>query len=209
MDHAAEAHKAFERQDWSVATSHYRMALQKSPGDLLLHYRLAISASWLDLRDEATNEFEWIVAHTAATSEEHRVAVDWLAGARRNVARVAATTSDADARDERAGDSGVHGRIVWDEGQGQGIEPLKRFQVHLYGLAPDGVPKGISFHVRTDRDGNYKFEKIPAGIYKMTDNNVGAPKWRLRVEVRPGEDALINLGPENGVKTRDDFPKPS
>jgi len=207
VDHAAEGHKAFERQEWTVAASHYRMALQKSPGDLLLHYRLAISASWLDLKDEATTEFEWVVAHTAASSDEHRVAAEWLAGARRSVARVAATTTDADARDERAGDSGVRGRVVWSEGQG--TEPLKRFQVHLYGLTPDGAPKGVSFHVRTDRDGNYKFEKIPAGIYKMTDDNVGTPKWRLKVEVRPGEDALIDLGPENSLKARDDFPKRS
>ena len=185
------------------------MALQKSPGDLLLHYRLAICASWLDLREEATSEFEWVVAHTAVSSEEHRVAADWLAGARRNMARVAATTSDAAARDERAGDSGVHGRVVWDESQGQGAEPLKRFQVHLYAQSPDGTAKGISFHVRTDRDGNYKFEKIPAGVYKMTDDNVGTPKWRLKVEVRAGEDALIDLGPDNSVKTRDDFPKRS
>ena len=207
VDHAAEGHKAFERQEWSVAASHYRMALQKSPGDLLLHYRLAICASWLDLRDEATTEFEWVVAHTAASSEEHRVAADWLAGARRSVARATATSNDADARDERVGDSGVHGRVVWDEGQG--AQPLKRFQVHLYAQSPDGSPKGMSFHIRTDSDGNYKFEKIPAGIYKMTDNNVGAPRWRLKVEVRAGEDALIDLGPDNSVNARDDFPKRS
>ena len=206
VDRAAEGHKAFERQEWSVAASHYRMALQKSPGDLLLHYRLAIAASWLDLKDEATTEFEWVVAHTAASSDEHRVAADWLAGARRSVAR-ATVTSDADARDERVGDSGVHGRVVWDEGQG--AQPLKRFQVHLYAQSPDGTPKGMSFHVRTDRDGNYKFEKIPAGIYKMTDDNVGTPRWRLKVEIRTGEDALIDLGPDNSVNARDDFPKRS
>ena len=206
MNHAAEGHKAFEQREWSIAASHYRMALQKNPDDLLLHYRLAISASWLDLRDEATTEFDWIVAHAAAASEEGRVAREWLAGARRSVARPS-SGSESSAPDERVGDSGVHGRIVWNEGQG--LEPLKRFQVHLYAQSPDGTPKGMSFHVRTDRDGNYKFEKIPAGLYKMTDNNVGTPKWRLKVEVRPGEDALIDLGPDNSVKARDDFPKPS
>jgi len=207
VDHAAEGHKAFARQEWNVAASHYRPALQKSPGDLLLHYRLAISASWLDLRDEAMTEFDWVVAHTTASSEEGRVAREWLAGARRSVARGSASSDNSDVRDERVGDSGVHGRIVWDDGQG--LEPLKRFQVHLYAQSPDGSPKGMSFHIRTDRDGNYKFGKIPAGVYKMTDNNVGAPRWRLKVEVRPGEDALIDLSPENSVKVRDDFPKPS
>jgi hypothetical protein len=211
VDQAAEGHKAFERQEWSVAASHYRMALQKAPDDLLLHYRLAICASWLDMRDEATTEFEWVVAHTAASTEEHRVAADWLAGARsRSVARAGSAgsrDSDAATQDDWAGDSGVHGRIVWDEGQG--AQPLQRYQVHLYAVTPDGASKGISFRVRSDRDGNYRFQKIPSGVYKMTDNNVGTPKWRLKVEIRQGEDALIDLGPENSVKARDDFPKPS
>jgi hypothetical protein len=208
VDQAAEGHKAFERQEWSVATSHYRMALQKTPDDLLLHYRLAICASWQDLRDEATTEFEWVVAHTASSTEEHRVAAEWLAGARRaSVARSDARETEAAAKDDWAGDSGLHGRIVWDEGQG--AEPLKRYQIHLYAVTPDGASKGISFRVRSDRDGNYRFQKLPAGLYKMTDNNVGTPKWRLKVEIRPGEDALIDLGPDNSVKSRDDFPKPS
>ena len=72
-----------------------------------------------------------------------------------------------------------------------------------------GSSKGMSFRVRTDREGNYTFANIPAGTYKLTDNNVGTPKWRLRVEVRPGENALIDLGPDNSLTARDDFPKPS
>jgi len=65
----------------------------------------------------------------------------------------------------------------------------------------------MSFHVRTDREGNYKFSKIPAGTYKLTDTNVVTPKWRLKIEVKAGEDAAVDLGPENGLHMRDDFPK--
>jgi hypothetical protein len=207
VDHTAEGHKAFERQDWGTAASHYRIAIQQRPDDLLLHYRLAVATSWLDMRDEAMTEFEWVVAHAAAASEEARVARDWLAGARtQSVARAGGGGADADAaKDERVGDSGVHGRVVWDEGQG--TQPLKRLQLHLYALSEDGTSKRMKFQVRTDFEGNYKFMKIPAGTYKMTDDNVGTPKWRLRVEVRPGEDALIDLGPDNSLKMRDDFPK--
>jgi len=208
VDHAAAGHRAFEQRDWGTAASLYRVAIQKSPDDLLLHYRLAIASSWLDRRDEAMTEFEWVVAHAAVTSDEARVARDWLAGARsRSAARAGAAVADTAVRDERVGDSGVHGRIVWDEGQG--TQPLKRAQIHLYALEEDGTSKRMSFHVRSDREGNYKFERIPAGTYKMTDDNVGTPKWRLKVVLRPGEDALIELGPDNSLKTRDDFPKSS
>ena len=149
------------------------------------------------------------VDHAAARSEEARVAREWLDGAnRRSVASSRPGAADADAaKDERVGDSGVHGRIVWDEGTG--AVPLQRVQIHLYALSQDGTSKGISFHGRTDREGNYSFEKIPAGTYKLTDNNVLTPKWRLKVEVKPGENAPIDLGPENSLKMRDDFPKPS
>jgi hypothetical protein len=205
VDDAAEGHKAFDRQDWATAATHYRLAIQKSPATLILHYRLAIAASWLDRRDEAMTEFEWVVANAGATSEEARVARDWLAAARNRAVARADTTSREPANDDWAGESGLHGRIVWDEGQG--LQPLNRFQIHIYALGEDGKSKGISFRVRTDRDGNYRFSKIPAGTYKMTDNNVGEPKWRLKVEVKQGEDAVIDLGPDNSVKTRDDFPK--
>ena len=205
VDDAAEGHKAFDRQDWATAATHYRLAIQKAPATLLLHYRLAIAASWLDRRDEATTEFEWVVANATAGTEEARVARDWLAAARNRALARTETSSEPAAKDDWAGDSGVHGRVVWNEGQG--AEPLKRYQIHLYALGDDGKSKGISFRVRTDRDGNYRFEKIPPGTYKMTDNNVGDPKWRLKVELKQGEDAVIDLGPDNSVKTRDDFPK--
>jgi len=207
-DHAVAGHKAFDQRDWGGAASHYRLALHKMPDELILHYRLAIAASWLGLRDEATTEFEWIVAHALMTSDEARVAREWLAASRgQTTARAGGASGSSSAPDEWAGDSGAHGRIAWDEGHG--VAPLKRYQIHLYGLTEDGKPRGISFHVRTDRDGNYKFEKVPPGTYKMTDNNVGTPKWRLRVQLREGEDALIDLGPENSVKIRDDFTKSS
>jgi hypothetical protein len=206
IDHAAEGHKAFELRDWGTAASHYRLALQKTPDELILHYRLAISTSWLDLRDEAATEFEWVVAHALMASEEARVAREWLAAARSG-STARAAFGEPDARDERVGDSGVHGRVVWDDGRG--AAPLKRVPIHLYAQSADGPPKGVSFHIYTDRDGHYKFEKIPAGVYKLTDNNVGTPKWRLKIEVRTGEDALIDLGPENSVKMRDDFTKSS
>ena len=134
------------------------------------------------------------------------MAREWLDGARKR--RLAGADGSGEAvKDERAGDSGMHGRVVWDDGQG--AQPLKRLQLHLYAMAEDGTSKRMSFQVRTDFEGNYTFKKIPAGLYKLTDDNVGTPKWRLKVEIKPGEDALLDLGPDNSVKTRDDYPKRS
>jgi len=202
VDHAAEGNQAFDRQEWQTAASHYRLALQKTPDNLTIHYRLAISVSWLDLRQDAMTEFEWVVANAAASSEEARVAREWLAAAReRSVASSPSTTS---TRDERVGDSGLHGRAVGDNG-----EPLKRIQLNLYAIGDDGRTKGMSFRIRSDREGNYAFSNIPAGTYKLTDNNVGVPRWRLKVDLRPGQDSALDLGPDNTLNARDDFPRRS
>jgi hypothetical protein len=200
VDHAAEGRKAIARQDWAAAASHFRIAAKTQPNDLGVHYGLAIATSWLDLRDEAIQEFQWVAVNGPSNSEEVRVARDWLANLGRPP-RVAATVATDAPVDERVGSSRVQGRVTGDEG------PLKRFQVHLYALGPDGKSKGISFHVRTDQDGQYTFANIPPGIYKLTDNNVGAPQWRLKVEVKPREEVAVDLTPRNAVRVRDDFPK--
>ena len=206
IDHAAEGHRAFDAQDWRTAATHYRAALQTTPDDLTLHYRLAIATSWLDLRDEAMQQFEWVVANATTGSEPSRVAQDWLASARKSAASTT-TAAAPTSGDERVGDSGLRGRVVWDDGQGP--EPQKRFLLQLYTIGDDGRSKGRSFRIRSDREGNYVFSNIPAGTYKLTDNNVAPPRWRLKVELKPGENATIDLGPDNSVKVRDDFGKPS
>jgi hypothetical protein len=209
VDHAEEGRKALARQDWSGAASHFRIALGTRSGELGLHFGLAIATSWLDLREEATREFQWVLANAPAGSEEARVAREWLGagGDARRTAGGSAPQNVPDPTDETVGDSGVHGQVIGDDGQGAG--PLKRFQVHLYALGADGKSKGMSFHVRTDQDGLYKFPHIPPGTYKLTDNNVGTPQWRLRVEVKEGEDAVVDLTPRNSLRVRDDFPKSS
>jgi len=51
---------------------------REEPRGLSLHYGLAICASWLDIRDEAMREFQWVVDHAFAASDEARVAREWL-----------------------------------------------------------------------------------------------------------------------------------
>src|SRR5204863_8612493 len=129
IDHGAEDNKAFDRQDWGTAATHYRIPIEQRPPEVFLHYRLAIATSWLDIRDEAATEFEWVIANAAVSSEEARVAREWLDAARKRRAdRAGAGGSDGDVKDERVGDSGLHGRIVWSEGQG--TQPQKRLPLH-------------------------------------------------------------------------------
>src|SRR5262249_27329973 len=141
-DHAVAGHKAFDQRDWGGAASHYRLALQKMPDELILHYRLAIAASWLGLRDEATTEFEWIVAHALMTSEEARVAREWLAASRGQTTTLAGGgAGGASAADGWVGDNAAPGRSRW--GHGQGVAPLKRDQMHHHGPTASCEAQGI------------------------------------------------------------------
>jgi hypothetical protein len=63
------------------------------------------------------------------------------------------------------------------------------------------------FRLRTDEQGYFRFENVPPGVYQLTERVAGPPIWRLRVEVKAGQDVALDLGPENSTKVRDDFPE--
>jgi hypothetical protein len=200
VDHAAEARTALAARNWSAAASHFRSAIAADPKNVMLHFGLATSASWLGLTDEATTEFRWVVAHAPTGSAESRTAKEWLSGAAA-VKEPEPAADDASAPGSKIGDAGIHGMVTW-EGPGHSYDVLRRAQLHLRGL-PDGPAKGMSYYVRTDKEGSYRFSRIKAGTYRLTDAIAGTPKWNLKVEVKSGEDLEFDLSNGN---SRNDFP---
>jgi hypothetical protein len=59
---------------------------------------------------------------------------------------------------------------------------------------------------RTDEEGRFRFAGVPPGTYKISDRMSGPPTWRLRVEAKPGQLVLLDLGPDNSTRVRDDYP---
>ena len=196
VDHAAEARKAIAAQQWAVAAEHLRAAIQQDPKSLFLHYNLAICATWLDLKDEAIREFEWVIAHASADTEEAKTARRWLAANRDR--RPTQAVPEVAAADPTVGNSGVHGVVMW------GQQPQARLQLFLRGLRGTAT-KDLQYMLRSDREGRYGFRNVVPGPYMLTDAVAGSPKWRLRVEAKPGEDLALDLTPENGASVRDDF----
>jgi len=195
VDHAAEARKAIAAQQWAAAADHLRAALQRTPKSLDLHYNLAICDTWLDLKDEAIHEFEWVMAHAPADSEEAKTARRWLAA---NKDRRPTQAAPEPAADPTVGNSGVHGVVTW------GQQPQARLQLFLRGLRGT-TTKDLQYMLRSDREGRYGFKNVVPGPYMLTDAVAGSPKWRLRVEAKPGEDLALDLTPENAAPVRDDF----
>ena len=208
-DLVAAARGAVASRDWLAAAPLFRQAITKTPDDVALHYDLAICASYLDLRDEAAREFQWVLAHAATGSEEVQVARRWLADAG-GVAASPATSDHAaptpDPNDPRTGDGSVRGTVRWAEPGQKADQPLNRKLLHLVGLK-NTATHGLRYNVRSDENGRYEFTNIVAGPYKLTDAIAGEPMWRLKITVPQAQETAVDLDTQNSAKVRDDFPE--
>jgi hypothetical protein len=198
----AEALKAFERSDWVPAARMLREALAKEPANLKLHYSLAITATHLDLIEEAVREFQWVLANAPAGSAEAQTARKWLTDAGRLGQEAPAAGKPAD--DTPANAAALHGQIVWPDGE----LPVSKSRLQLFLKGLGGTPTKDEYYVlRTDEEGRFKFKNVVPGAYKLTDRIAGKPLWRLRVQVQPNDDLALDLTPQNSAKNRDDFPQ--
>jgi hypothetical protein len=199
-DVAAQALEAFRRGDLNAAAHLLRQALIAQPANLTLHYHLGVTASRLDLREETTREFLWVVAHAPAGSPEAELARQWLADAE---ARAGASRRPS-AGDETKGTSGLRGDVYWAEG----APPVSttRLQLFLKGL-PNTPTANLQFVMRTDQSGRFEFKGIPAGAYKLTNKIAGVPVWRLKVQLPAEGSVTLDLTSANSVSVRDDFPE--
>src|SRR5437870_10187068 len=109
-NHVDEAKTALAAANWAGAAPHLRAALQQDPNSLFLHSNLAVCATWLDLKDEAIREFEWVVANAPGDSEEAKIARRWLAGNRSGTQSAA---SELAANDPKIGNGSIHGTAAW------------------------------------------------------------------------------------------------
>ena len=198
------AAEALEAGDYQRAAELYRRALAAEPGNLGLHYGLGVAASHLRLKDETAREFRWVLAQAPPASEEARVARGWLMNAGLLPRKSTLSPAEVEERVD-GGDASLEGHAVFGEA-GKPPQPMRRFQLFLMGLQ-DSAAKGQRHHLRTDEDGRYRFPKLVAGAYMLTNRLAGQPVWRLRVEVKPGESRQLELTPANSTATLDDFPE--
>lgn len=202
------AAEALDKGNYAEAAELYRSALAAEPESLPLHYGLAVSASYLDRRTEAVGEFTWVLERGEADSTEVKAARRWLlsVGA---LPRFAATTGEPEeSREpeqkpagEKPAPASVQGRVMFGDTPSD-LAPMQRMQLFLY----DYPNRVVYFRIRTDEQGHFRFPDVPPGIYKLTDRAAGPPRWRLRVELKAGQDMTLDLGPGNSTKVRDDFP---
>ena len=210
-DPGALAAEALEKGHYAKAADLYRSALVTEPESLPFHYGLGVAASFLDRRAEAVHEFTWVIERGKADSAEVKTARGWLlsVGALPRFAITATAPEDTRDREPQTAEqkpahAGLQGRVLFGETQAE-LTPLERQQLFLY----DYPKRVVYFRIRTDEEGRFRFGNVPPGIYKLTDRAAGPPRWRLRVELKPGQDLTLDLNPGNSTRVRDDFPEPT
>jgi tetratricopeptide repeat protein len=204
VDPLPAARDAMGRHDYAAAVPLLRQTLARHATDVEAHYRLAVSTSHLDQLDEATREFEWVVAHARPETPEVRIAHEWLASRTTEApaAKVAPDVSSGSGerpapRPDRAI---LSGRAVGPDG------PMSRLQLFLKGL-PDSAVKDEYHLLRTDAQGNFRFADVVPGDYMLTNAIAGPARWRLKVGLSRGQRLVLELSPSNDVGARDDFPE--
>ena len=197
-----KAREAMDRQEYGVAVGLLREAVARRPADLDAHYRLVVSASHLDQADEASREFEWVVAYGEPGAPEVQIARDWLAS--RTVTSLS-TPMLSTVTDELPAPKPEMATLA---GRAVGPDGVKsRLQLFLKGLL--GTPVKDEYHVlRTDQQGNFRFADVVPGDYMLTNAIAGPPAWRLRVSLAKGARLVLDLSPANQATVRDDFPEP-
>jgi hypothetical protein len=199
-----------DHHQYDAAARLLRELLVRHPTNLEAHYRLGVSASYLDRPDEAKGEFEWVVARGAPGAREVQLARDWLAARRARVtsppapaAPVAPAAAMISAEPAAANPelTSLAGRAVGREGT------KSRLQLFLKGVP--GTPVKNEYHIlRTDQQGYFRFGDVVPGEYMLTNVIAGPPTWRLRVSLAKGEHLVLDLTPANQAAVRDDFPPP-
>ena len=202
---ATSAAEALQAGDYQRAAELYRRALAAEPGSVGLHYGLAVAVSYLQLKDETAREFRWVLEQAPPASEEAGVARTWLANAGLLPRPSALPPAPAVAEQHGDQEASLEGHAAFSE-DGKAPKPMRRLQLFLVGQK--GSPTNDERHaLRTDEDGGFRFPKVRAGSYKLTNRIAGQPIWRLRVELKPGEQKQLELTPANSTATRDDFPE--
>ena len=200
------AREAMGRHDYATAATLLRETLVRQSGNVEAHFRLAVSTSHLDQIDEASREFEWVVANAQADAAEARIAHEWLTS-RTTVTRSSKTPAPGVAPApteppaQRPELAALSGRAVGPGG------PMSRLQLFLKGL-PESSVKDEYHLLRTDSQGNFHFANLVPGEYMLTNAVAGPALWRLRVVLAPGQRLTLDLSPSNDVAARDDFSEP-
>jgi hypothetical protein len=104
---------------------------------------------------------------------------------------------------DNTGRARLRGTMLWGE-DGPPLAPVSPRRLQLKGVK--GTPtEGIYYRVRTSEEGEFLFDRIRGGEFKLSDDTAAGFHWRLRIAIAETDDHALDLSPTNSIKVRDDF----
>ncbi len=103
------------------------------------------------------------------------------------------------------GTSRLRGVVAWSDGSEPPV-PMVRRPLVLKGIKGTSS-YGLYYRLRANERGEFDFDRIKGGEFKLSDDITGGFHWRLRVEIRDGQDVTLDLTRDNSITVRDDFPE--
>ncbi len=189
---AQQAAALAEMGDYEGAWRLYDQALQATPEDAALWYALGVTLSRLDQRQETEAAFRYVVDHGKPDSEEVRLARQWLVAAGVLAPQVAFSVA-ADAAEATAGAAVLKGRATWEKPEAD--RPPLKARLVLQGLS--GAAEGKRFTTRAPLGQAYRFDRLPAGSYRLVGSAAGHRLWDLTLSAEDGEENSLDLGQDN------------
>lgn len=189
---ALQAAALSDQGDYEGAWRLYYQALQTAPEDVSLWYALGVTLSRLDQRKATEEAFQYVVRHGKPDSDEMRLARRWLVNAGVLVEPVTFTIK-AEPVDVTGDKAALRGKVTWGAPE-PNRSPL-RVQIVLQGLS--GAADGKRFATRTPLGQAYRFERLPAGSYRLIGVAAGQRLWDQTLSIEDGRAVTLDLSKEN------------
>lgn len=191
-----EAAALAARGDYTAAERKYREALKAQPDDVELHFGLGSVLSQLDRRDDAAEEFRWVVKNGRPGRPEVDSARRWLAEAGDGAAPATVASAPADASTLGT----VAGKLTWP-----GLPPEKEFGIRIFVVS--AADENVRKTTRTKLNGTFSVGELPEGSYKLIGLAGPVRVWSdVPLTISPGRQTTLDLSPANAVVSATEFP---
>lgn len=189
--------------DWAGAVVKYREALRASPDDVALRFALGSALSHLDRRDEAAEQFDWVVRHGRPGQAEVSMARQWLSDAAAPDTSAPAPVAERPTAPDPTTLGKIQGKTVWPSIS----RDTFRLPLQILLVGDDDATRGRILQGRTYLGEPYSIASVPEGQYRLTAQVAGVRLWDTRVAVSAGRDTVLDLTPDRSLVSPDQFPQ--
>jgi hypothetical protein len=199
-----EGEAALAKGDYQTAALKLQQAVNQEPADMSLRYALGTALSYLHRREDAAQEFTWVVERGVPGSQEVQMARRWLvsAGYLVDAAVAAAAAEPTVAPGSYTPKNRVKGKMEWP-----GVTPPETMiPVHVTLVGEESGNREFTKTRRFRLGRVYEFWDVPAGKYQLVAKAGDTVLWEQQIAVEADKDTLLDLSAANSRVSPLEFP---